>query len=116
MKHLLISLVALTAFAAVPAAPSAAQTWQYSAQPSNQIGRQFEMGIRSKFGETPYWATFIVTGPTGRAWSRTVRVRADNWGHATFPRDFGARGRAGRYRYVIVVNGRIAISEAFRLR
>jgi hypothetical protein len=100
----------------VAAAPAGAQSWQYSYQPDNRIGREFRIGIRSKFGETPYWATFIVTAPGGRDFSRTIRVVGDAWGHLTYPRDFGAPARPGAYTYVIVVGGKVALSAKFRLR
>ena len=111
--------LSFTAFAsgiclASVAAPAAAQQWQYSAQV--KVARSFQMAIRSKFGETTYWATFIVTARNGRAWSRTIRVDADNWGNLTFPRDFRAPIAPGQYRYIIVVNGKIAIDERFRLK
>ena len=101
--------------------PVAAQSWQYSFQPSNQVGPTYRMGIRSKFGETTYWATFIVTHPDGRAFSRTIRVQGDAWGWLTYPQDFRAappagQNSAGQYSYVIVVGGKIAISAKFKLR
>ncbi len=116
MKRAAVTLAVLVGWLSLLAPPAIAQSWQYSFQPSNQIGSQFQIGIRSKFGETAYWATFIVSAPGGQAYSRTIRVSADNWGYLTYPRDFRAPARAGAYRYVIVVSGKIAIRAKFKLR
>ena len=116
MKARLSLLSAVLGLLLAAGAPAAAQTWQYSYQPDNRIGRDFRIGIRSKFGETAYWATFIVTAPGGRDFSRAIRVVGDAWGHLTYPRDFGAPYRAGAYSYVIVVGGKVALRARFRLR
>lgn len=113
---------AMTGIAVVLAAvaPGAAEpetaSWQYLTQPPNQIGRFFDLGIRDKWGEKSYFATFVVHTPRGLTHRKMVRVQGDFWGQARYPEGFGAPYLPGRYTYEVVVRGRTVVRAEFRLQ
>lgn len=87
--------------------PAQAQPWQQSLSPVLQLG------LRSKFGETPYEAEFVVTGPAGKSWHKRVSVQGDAFARVVFPDDFDGDLTAGKYTWRARVKGMDVVRGVF---
>ena len=93
--------------------PVFAQDLPTSWQQSTSVAA-VKLVIREKFGNQKYDATFVVTAPDGKKFSRSVEVLPEEWGVVFFPHDFdGADEIAGKYKWVASVNGEKVIGGSF---
>jgi hypothetical protein len=73
------------------------------------------LGVRDKYGEGGYSATFVVTDSSNRTYKHEVSVKADDWGNATFPDNFHASGlKPGIYSVKIYVKNQVVV--AFKVK
>ena len=106
-KTLLVGMALLLASSTIQA-KEPVKIWQQSQSPS------LELGIRDKYGETPYTVEFLVTDPKGVVSSRKVEVEAGKFGFARFPEDFDkALLISGKYRWQAKVDGKVVRKGKF---
>jgi hypothetical protein len=79
-----------------------------------------KLGVWEKFG-TPrnYTATFLVTGPNGKEYNASKRVRDDDsWVYTEFPEEFHggipSYSTLGNYDWKCVVDGRVVAHGRFQ--
>lgn len=109
-KTLLVGLALVLATTAIQA-KEPAKSWQQSMSPS------LELGVRDKYGETPYTAEFVVTDPKGVSTRHKVEVGAGEFGFARFPDDFeNGMLMTGKYRWQALVDGKVVTQGKFAYR
>lgn len=92
---------------AVPLAAIAAPIWQQSAS------AEVELGVRDKYGETPFSAEFVVVGPEGRRETKTITVEGGAFGFVRYPGDFEGYLAPGAYRWSARVGGKVVADGRF---
>lgn len=85
-------------------------TWQQSE------AMQVQLGVRSKFGTTPYEAEFIIHDENGGKFKAKKSVKGDAWGYAIYPDDFSTTAQPGSYKWKCMVSGKEVSSGKFKIK
>lgn len=96
-----------TLLCAAPLATIAAPIWQQSAS------AEVELGVRDKYGETPFRVEFVVVGPEGRRETKAITVEGGAFGLVRYPADFEGYLAPGAYRWTARVGGKVVASGRF---
>ena len=79
--------------------PLFSQSWQTSAAP------QVRLGVRDKYGDRDYEATFIVTGADSKSYTAKVTASGE-FGYVNFPDDFDTYASPQTYKWECYVGGK----------
>jgi hypothetical protein len=83
-------------------------TWQSSTSSVVQLGIRDKNAV---LGD--YKATFKVTAPDGKLYTKEIAVKGDSFEYVLFPTDFDSYMQSGNYTWVCLVAGKTVLKGKF---